>query len=74
MSQPMYKSYDALDMNMIGLYNYLDTNNIKFCYLMGEIDEQQIDIVVDVNNLGFLQNKRDSKYNWYDNSRIEIVN
>lgn len=74
MAEPMYESYDAVDMNMIGLYNYMTENGIKFCYLMGEVDEQEIDDVLDIQNLEFLGTKRDATFNWYANDQIQIMN
>lgn len=74
MDAPMYESYDAIDMNMIGLYNYITENKIKFCYLMGEVDEQDIDDVIDIQNLEFLGTKRDATFNWYATDQIQIMN
>lgn len=74
MAEPMYESYDAIDMNMIGLYNYMAENGIKFCYLMGEVDEQEIDDVLDIQNLEFLGTKRDATFNWYANDQIHVMN
>jgi uncharacterized protein YejL (UPF0352 family) len=75
----MYKSYDMTTMAdgtgadaMTGLYNYMLENDIKFCYVDGEFEEQQIKYVIDIEQLEFLKHKRDDNINWYDNSKIII--
>lgn len=70
----MYENYDSFDANMIGLYNYMTDNNIRYCYVMGVIDEEQLLEVFDVDDIEFLRNKRDVAFNWYDISNIVISN
>ncbi|VBB18436.1 hypothetical protein YASMINEVIRUS_899 [Yasminevirus sp. GU-2018] len=73
-SAPMYESYDELDTNMIGLYNYMTGNGIRYCYVMGEIEKNEVDDVLDVDEIDFLQNKRDeTTFNWYDNNEIIVA-
>lgn len=70
---PMYESYDEVDMNMIGLYNYMTDNKIKFCYLMGKVNEEEISNVFDIRNVEFLKDRRDGTYNWYAPDQISVI-
>jgi hypothetical protein len=72
--KPMYECYDELDASMIGLYNYMTTEGIKYCYLMGEVkDEEELFGVINIDDLEFLGNKRDqNKYNWYNTKSISV--
>lgn len=73
----LYVSFDgdtALDTHMIGLYNYMAKENIRYCYLMGPTNEDELEDVFNVDQINFLKNRRIGDYDWYDDSRIIIAN
>lgn len=73
----LYESFDGdteLDTHMIGLYNYMEKEDIRYCYLMGPTNEDELEDVLDVNQIDFLKNRRIGGFNWYDASNIVITN
>lgn len=57
-------------VEMLKLYDYINDNNIKYCYLFGVIDEGQISEVINLDNILFPKSKRDSTINWYSEQII----
>jgi hypothetical protein len=74
--KPLYESFDtdnALDATMIGLYNYMTKEDIRYCYLMGPTNEEELEDVLNVDQIEFLKNRRIGNFNWYDTSNIVIA-
>jgi hypothetical protein len=71
-SESMYKSLDT-DGDINDLYNYIKTEDIKYCYLSGPIDTDTVDGVLDPATMEFLVSTMTPNYNFYDPKRVEVV-
>jgi len=71
-SESMYKSLDT-DGDINDLYNYIKTEDIKYCYLSAPIDTDTVDDVLNPVTMEFLVSTRTPNYNFYDPKRVEVV-
>jgi hypothetical protein len=60
----LYTGYSNSYCNMHLLYRYVKEQVIKYCYLTNGVNSD-IDDVIDIDGLEFLESVRDSEYDWY---------